>query len=342
VASEHRIDFPGAWLHVMLRALARRPLFEGTADVRDFLSGLARAARRGDIEVHAYAIVTTHAHLLLRSPRGVVSRALQRVLSDYVRRFNRRRDRDGPLLRSRFRSKVVRSERYRVALVRYIDANVPDARLQDAAGGLGLSSRVLYGRRKGPAWLTRGFVEAAVSSRSGRAYDPVDYDRAFGGNLPRDVSRLVEAGIARGDRDGERFEDLLDAAQPGARRWLERNAVLADGSHPRPMLAPAAVVRAIVARSREADPWSVRTGRRRDDGWRIVEAALLRALAGEGQESVARRMGISRGSFRALCAKHLDRVERDPTYAAKYREAMARISDRLQAKLANFPPRRIG
>jgi hypothetical protein len=108
------------------------------------------------------------------------------------------------------------------------------------------------------------------------------------------------------------------------------------------MLAPAAVVRAIVARLRAADPWSVRTGRRREDGWRIVEAALLRALSGEGQESVARRMGISRGSFRALCAKHLDRVERDPTYAAKYREAMARISDRLQAKLANFPPRRIG
>jgi REP element-mobilizing transposase RayT len=165
----------------MLRALARRPLFEGTADVRDFLSGLARAARRGDIEVHAYAIVTTHAHLLLRSPRGVVSQAMQRMLSDYVRRFNRRRDRDGPLLRSRFRSKVVRSERYRVALVRYIDANVPDAHLQDAAAGLGLSSRVLYARRRGPAWLTRGFVEAAVSSRSGRAYDPVDYDRAFGG-----------------------------------------------------------------------------------------------------------------------------------------------------------------
>jgi len=92
-----RGDRPGAWHHVMNRGLARRPAFENRADIRFFLSLLARKVRQGQLELHAYAILTTHFHLLVRSPRGELSDAMMWIEAQYVRRFNRRRERDGSL-----------------------------------------------------------------------------------------------------------------------------------------------------------------------------------------------------------------------------------------------------
>jgi hypothetical protein len=62
-----RSDYPGAWSHVMNRGSARRTIFETRADVRHFLALLAHAARRGGIDIHAYCLMATHYHLLVRS-----------------------------------------------------------------------------------------------------------------------------------------------------------------------------------------------------------------------------------------------------------------------------------
>lgn len=103
--------------------LARRTSFETRADMRFFLACLASEVRASRLEIHAFCILTTHDHLLLRSPSGELSRVMQRVQNEYSRWFNRGRQRDGPLYRSRFLSKPVRSEHDRKLLVRYIDAN---------------------------------------------------------------------------------------------------------------------------------------------------------------------------------------------------------------------------
>ncbi len=50
-----RFDEPGCFHHVMNRGMARRTVFETRANVRYFLSLLARACRRRRIEVHAYS-----------------------------------------------------------------------------------------------------------------------------------------------------------------------------------------------------------------------------------------------------------------------------------------------
>ena len=57
------------------------------------------AHRTGLLEVHAYSVLTTHYHLLVRSPSGQMAVAMQRVGNRYVRWFNRRARRDGPLFR---------------------------------------------------------------------------------------------------------------------------------------------------------------------------------------------------------------------------------------------------
>ena len=86
-------------------------------------ASLAREVRAARIRCHAFCFPTTHFHLLVESPAGELSEVMREVQKRYVRTFNRKRRRDGPLVRGRFWSKPVRSTYYRHALVRYIDNN---------------------------------------------------------------------------------------------------------------------------------------------------------------------------------------------------------------------------
>jgi len=69
MAQRRRQDAPGAWHHVYSRGMARRTVFESRRDIRHFLCRLALEVRRGTLEVHAYCFLTTHVHLLVRSPK---------------------------------------------------------------------------------------------------------------------------------------------------------------------------------------------------------------------------------------------------------------------------------
>ena len=101
MARRPRQDDPGTWHHVFQRGIAKRTMFEAKLDIRYFLACVARAVRAGLIEVHAFCVLVNHFHLLLRSRIGRLSDAMQQIQSRYVRMFNRRRKRDGPLIRAR-------------------------------------------------------------------------------------------------------------------------------------------------------------------------------------------------------------------------------------------------
>jgi hypothetical protein len=88
MAQRIRFDEPGAWLHVMNRGVARRTICEDRADFRYFLARLARAVRAGWFEVHAFALLGTHFHLLLRSPACQVWPGLRAAQNAHSRRFN--------------------------------------------------------------------------------------------------------------------------------------------------------------------------------------------------------------------------------------------------------------
>jgi len=153
-----RIDEPGTWHHVMNRGIARRTLFETELDIRTFLAGLACTVRAGHLEVHSFCILTTHFHMLVRSPKGHLSNALHGIQNRYSRWFNRSRKRDGPLFRSRFRSKRVDSFGYRWQLVRYIDANPVMARLVEDPRSYPHGSASMYQSPIGPRWLERSWI----------------------------------------------------------------------------------------------------------------------------------------------------------------------------------------
>ena len=97
MVDRHRTESPGAWHHVMNHGVARRMVIEGRRDAGEFLVGVRRVVEEGLLEVHAYCLMGTHFHMLVRSPRGELSRAMMLVQNLYARWFNRGRRRDGPL-----------------------------------------------------------------------------------------------------------------------------------------------------------------------------------------------------------------------------------------------------
>jgi REP element-mobilizing transposase RayT len=309
----------------MNRGIARRTVFESRADVRYFQSRLARAVRRGDVELHAYCILTTHFHLLVRSPVGRLSEAMRRIQNEFVRWFNRRRKRDGPLFRGRFRSKPVTSLRYRHILVRYIDANAVSAGIVRVAALYPHGSAAAYSRRSGPPWLERSWIEGVVRHSSEFAeYDPDAYAAVFGGNPSPGLARLVELRIAGRFEGGDPLDDLVASTPDGVLAWMRRKAALADGTRPNLPVCDAESVTREVDRARSAlGEWSITPFKRKLDAWPQVSAALLRDLAGLPSTQISRRLGRSESHVSRMRARH-----RVMMSEAEYAERVRSISVR--------------
>ena len=65
-----RIQFPGAWYHVMNRGAGHRSIFRTAQHRRVFLSLPVEIADTFAIEIHTYGRMTSHYHLLVSTPSG--------------------------------------------------------------------------------------------------------------------------------------------------------------------------------------------------------------------------------------------------------------------------------
>lgn len=314
----------------MNRGLAHRPIFEECEDTRFFLSRLALAVRRGEIEVHAWCLMTTHFHLLVYSPRGELDVALRRIQHEHTRRFNRRRGRDGPLYRSRFTSRPIDSYAYRDMVIRYIDANPVEAGMvTDAALHLD-GSASWYARRRGPVWMSRGVIEGDVRRRAGKTeYDPLDYAAAFGSPLSPNAKRLIEARMNRPVARGDPTDSLLASAPEHVRTWLVECAQLGDGLTPGLALAdPAGTLEDVRARRERAGYWTIHPGRKSESAWDLMEVGLVRALCRSNYVEIQQLTGLPRSTVWSRCKRHALAIEHDAEYGLEAARIASEILQR--------------
>jgi len=100
---------PGTWHHVYNRGIDKRVIFATRADYVHFKSLMACSVRRGEIEIHAFCLLGTHFHLLVRIPQGGdLSKAMGRIQNAYARWFNRRSRRSFPRSTHRSDATVIR------------------------------------------------------------------------------------------------------------------------------------------------------------------------------------------------------------------------------------------
>lgn len=118
-----RLDPPLGWHHVFNRRPAGRALFRSDDDRRAFLDLLAPLDARFGVEVHAYALMDSHFHLLVRSRRGGLARAMRDLQHRWSLELTRRYREVGPAFQSRYGSRLIEDERYLAVVVAYIHLN---------------------------------------------------------------------------------------------------------------------------------------------------------------------------------------------------------------------------
>lgn len=119
-----RAVFAGHPLHLIQRGNNRAPTFVDAHDYMRYRNVLREASARAGCEIHAYALMTNHVHLLVtpdheRGPAYM----MQSVGRRYVRYFNDRFQRTGTLWEGRYRSTLIDSDRYFFACSRYVELN---------------------------------------------------------------------------------------------------------------------------------------------------------------------------------------------------------------------------
>jgi REP element-mobilizing transposase RayT len=149
-----RVEYPGAYYHVMNRGLSRRDIFLEDKGRERFLALLSELTRLWKIEIYAYCLMDSHYHVLLQTPRGGLSRAMRHLDGIYTQIFNRSHHRDGPLFRGRYKAILIDAEEYFLSVVRYIHQNPLEAGIVTDLDRYRWSSHRGYlSKSERPEWL---------------------------------------------------------------------------------------------------------------------------------------------------------------------------------------------
>ena len=204
-----RIEFPGAWYHVMNRGAGRRSIFREEQHYELFLTLLEVLGERFGIETHAYCLMGNHYHLLLRTPRGGLGRGMRHLDGVYTQQLNRLLRTDGPLFRGRYKAILVDADSYLTQVSRYIHRNPLEAALVERLVDYRWSSYPRYlGKRRSPPWLHRQRVLDAISG------GPLAYRRF--------VEGAIEDDAVAGFHERKRKPPVL--GDDGFRAKVERHA----------------------------------------------------------------------------------------------------------------------
>lgn len=118
-----RIEYPGAWYHILNRGRRKEKVFFAEPDYRSFMHLLGECSRLFNLEVHSYSLMPNHYHLLIHTPEGNLSRIMRHLDGVYTQKINRRYKLEGSLFKGRFKSILVEEKSYLLELVRYIHRN---------------------------------------------------------------------------------------------------------------------------------------------------------------------------------------------------------------------------
>lgn len=204
-----RLLLPGIPLHITQRGVNRGATFIDAEDHRLYLALLAEVCADHGIDVHAYALMGNHIHLLVTPASGSdLSRAMRLLNQRYVGAFNRRHGRTGTLWESRFRSCLVQTDGYLLTLYRYIDLNPVRAAIVDSAerypwssarANLGLAADTCVSPH--PLYLALGADVAARANGYG------DWLRT---SIPDEELAAIRAHVQQERALGsERFRDMV-------------------------------------------------------------------------------------------------------------------------------------
>jgi putative transposase len=289
-----RIEYPGAFYHVLNRGHRGEPIVLDSRDRERFLLDLGRMAELFRVSVHSYCLMTNHYHLILETPEGNLSRAVQWLNVSYATYYNRRRECAGHLFQGRFKAILVDAGTYLDALSRYIHLNPVRAGLARRPQDYEWSScRYFVRSEKAPAWLEvnrilGGFAGARNLTRRRYAAYLADLD------VPNPLENVVAGALLGAEPFIRWIKDTFLSAR-------QRDREIPDLTRLKTSVLVEDVVRK-VAEHLGVKAEQVLTSRRKRNRARDLAIYLSRELTGRSCQELGREFGGVSGA--AITMRH--------------------------------------
>ncbi len=118
-----RLDVPGALHHVIVKGIDKRKIANDDQDRQELIGRIGQIGTETGASIYAWALMSNHAHILLRTGPPGLARLMRRVLTGYAIYYNHRHRERGSLFQNRYKSIVCEEKPYFRELVRYIHLN---------------------------------------------------------------------------------------------------------------------------------------------------------------------------------------------------------------------------
>src|SRR5262245_8736870 len=200
-----RVEYSGAFYHVITRGNQRQNLFHDDKDREFYLHRLEQYRKRYGFTIYAYVLMGNHVHLLVETGKTPLSKIMQGLQFIYTRYFNRRYRKIGHLFQGRYRAINCDRDEYSSELVRYIHLNPARMKRPTAGRDHSWSSHPAYLGEASVVQVDTTLVLERFGSRLGRA-------RA--GYL-----RFIDEG--EGQVHEKRFYETVDQRFLGDERFVE-------------------------------------------------------------------------------------------------------------------------
>ena len=145
---------PDVSLHVIHRGNNRITVFDDDPDFELFLVFLKRASQRYGVNVHAFALMTNHYHLIATpTDAGGLAAMMKAANGRYVRFFNKKYARIGTLWNGRYKAIPIQDESYWLTCLRYVELNPVRANIVTKPEAYRWSSYRAHAFGDAPSWI---------------------------------------------------------------------------------------------------------------------------------------------------------------------------------------------
>ncbi len=147
MARKPRIEYEGAFYHVITRGNQRQKIFRDEKDYRKYLEILSRYKDQYKFYLYSYALMNNHVHLLVKTQEIPLSKILQGINQSYTAYFNKMYKTIGHLFQGRYKAILCDMDVYLHSLIKYIHLNPVKAKAVKSPENYKWSSHRNYAER---------------------------------------------------------------------------------------------------------------------------------------------------------------------------------------------------
>lgn len=121
-----RIKSYDSIFHIMVKSIVEAPLFKENTDKDLYLKLIKKYQEQYGFKVYGYCLMNNHGHFIIDANGADISKIMHGINLTYARAYNKKYKRIGSLFHDRFKSKIVKNEKYIITLSAYIHNNATD------------------------------------------------------------------------------------------------------------------------------------------------------------------------------------------------------------------------